>query len=298
MVKGSNWIIKDRNGKITMYNPPVSVFRQTERINPENPNRKIALEKPIYRLKMPVYDNKVLVSWRSKAGMMESAEYVYDARKTIINKRTKQTTLVPAKILNKKTGKLCQLDVDNCREFITDRSILTGRLELPKLVISTKGFAISQEFRQLIVKRHKSDYKKSSDVVGSIETLLFMKGEGESDNEEEKAVEALPELDVSSAANKSAEVQPSKGESAVADSYTDADDDDNSSAEESKSYPAAQKTAAKTATDSSEDESTVEPVAKRQAPAQAKKPAPARKSKKPVVKKPADDSDDSDDFEI
>ena len=101
-------------------------------------------------------------------------------------------------------------------------------------------------------------------------------------------------MDVSTAANKSAEVQPSKG---VATADSDADDD--SSAEESKSYPAAQEaTAAKTATDSSEDESTVEPIAKRQAPVPVKKPALTRKTKKPVMKKPADESDDSDDFEI
>jgi hypothetical protein len=130
MAKEQNWVIKDKTKtKITMYNPPIRSIRQTHRKDEKNANNLILLDKPLYRLKMPVCDNKMLLSWRSKSGGQETAEYIYDARKTIIDRRTGRSTLVPARIKNAINGTPGQLTTDNVGDFIRYKSIISGHFE-------------------------------------------------------------------------------------------------------------------------------------------------------------------------
>jgi hypothetical protein len=201
MAKEKNWVITDKSGNIKMFNPPIRSIKQTHRKDEKNPNKTIPLDTPIYRLKLPVTDNKMLISWRSKSGVQETAEYIYDARKTIFDKRTNHPTLVPAKIKNV-YGNLQSLTVDNVDKFITNRSILSFRLSMPKLVISKQGISLVNEIKQLVVKRHKSVSVQRESCVSSL-TLAAIKG-SESDNDnDDDVVEDVPELDVKESKNSS-----------------------------------------------------------------------------------------------
>ena len=189
MVKEPNWVIKERDGSIKLYNPPKRSVRQTHRKDEKNPNRTIALEKPIFRLKMPVHDNKMLVTWRNK-GVQETREYIYDARKTIIDTRSGIERPQLAKVRSATTGELCSLNINNVGDFIRYKSVLSGRIELPKLVISKQGISLVNEFKELLVKRYKA--KQQADTCVRRETLINMKG----DSDDEDVVEELPELNV------------------------------------------------------------------------------------------------------
>jgi hypothetical protein len=181
MIKEPNWVLKEKDGSIKMYNPPVRSIRQTHRKDDTNPNKMIELENPLFRLKMPVYENKMLVSWRSKNGNQETAEYIYDARKTIIDGQSGKCTLVPARVKNV-SGSSRPLDVDNVDKFITYKSMISGRISFPKLIISKQGLSLVNEFKQLVVKRHKA--KTQRDTTVSTTTLTIMKGDPNSEDEE------------------------------------------------------------------------------------------------------------------
>jgi hypothetical protein len=230
MVKEANWVIKDKSGEIKMFNPPIRSIRQTHRKDDKNPNRTIKLDAPLYRLKMPVVNGKLLKSWNAK-GAQKNEEYIYDARKTVFNKRSGEPTLVYAKIRDPITKSQNSPSIKNIGDFITYKSIISGTLELPKFSISKQGISLVQGFTQLIVKTHRSQQQK--DVSIKTSTLAFMKGESSDDEDTED--DKLPELDIQS--NPSESTQSSKSlntkENIAIETKTDDEDDEDNATESS-----------------------------------------------------------------
>lgn len=272
MAKESSWLVKDASKKVLFYNPPIRSIRQIERKNNDDPNNPIPLEFPIFRLKMPVHDDKMLITWRKSNGPIETKEYIFDARKTLIDTRTSNSTLVPAKVRNPITNKVVPLNVANVGDFITSKSIVAGRLELPKLVISKQGISLENKFLQLIIKRHKLE--PSNNIVVNTNALIFMKGDSDGEDDLDPV---LPELQLDSAPTLSKQTTDNGAEDV---NETDVND---------KSV----------ATDSSEDddnEEEVMTVVKKSAP---KKTIAKKVVAKKTTKKPAKEVDDeSDDSEV
>jgi hypothetical protein len=190
MAKDKNWVISDKSGNIKMFNPSIRSIKQINRKDENNPNKSIPLDTPIYRLKLPVYENKMVLSWRNKTGGQETKEYIYDARKSTFD-RNNTPILVPAKIKTA-SGISQSLTVDNVDKFVTNRSAVSLRLKLPKLVISKQGFSLVNEITQLVVKRHKTKSVVQDSCIDS-NSLLAIKGE---DSDDDDVIEELTELKV------------------------------------------------------------------------------------------------------
>ena len=190
MEKDASWVRRDDDDNIIDYNPPVRSIRQTKRKD-EMSNKKIALDNPLFRLKMPVFENKMVLSWRNKKGEYETRDYIFDARKTIVDNHTGSTSLVPAKI--KVNGKLQSLNVDNVALFMTYKSLISGYIEFPKIVISKQGFSLVNEFKQLIVKRYKAKLQQENIINSQI--LLNMKGESDAEEDEDLSEETIEILE-------------------------------------------------------------------------------------------------------
>jgi hypothetical protein len=189
LVKESSWEDEDEDGK--KFRPPFRSFKQSSYRNPDNPSIKIKMENPIYRLKLPVVDDAMLISWRDKNTKLVTQPYIYNARKTEINTKTGAVKLHEAKVLNE-IGRQVPLDIHNVDQFITERSILSGTLEIPKIVISKQGFSLVNEFKKLVVKKHK---KASQEATLGRDAAEFMMNAGaESDDED---ATQLQDLDVS-----------------------------------------------------------------------------------------------------
>jgi len=182
MGKEPSWIKRDKKGAIIGYEPIIRSIKQSNRKDSKNKNNLIPIDVPLFRLKLPVNVNngKLQLTWKNNNSNVEEVKpYVYDARKTIIDVRNNVTTLVTAKY--KTNGRLHDIDIDNAAEFITYKSIVSGHIEFPKLVISKQGFTIVNSIKQLVVKRHRS--KTSSDINLTQSSLIKMKGNG-SDSED------------------------------------------------------------------------------------------------------------------
>ena len=125
---------------------------------------------------MPVHvgSGKLQLSWKNKSGVEEIRPYIFDARKTSIDMRNNRSKLEPAKI--KSNGRLKDIDTENVGDFITYKSIISGFIEFPKLVISKQGLSIVNEFKQLIVKRHRTQTVSETTVQQN--SLVKMKGDG------------------------------------------------------------------------------------------------------------------------
>jgi hypothetical protein len=193
MAKDKNWVISDKSGNIKMFNPSVRSIKQINRKDENNPNKSIPLETPIYRLKLPVYDNKMVLSWRSKSGVQETKEYIYDARKSTVD-RNNNPVLIPARIKTS-SGIYQQLTVDNVDKFVTNRSAVSIRLKLPKLVISKQGFSLVNEISQLVVKRHKTKTVIQDSCI-DMNSLLAIKGDDSDDNDDDDIIEEFSELKI------------------------------------------------------------------------------------------------------
>lgn len=272
MAKESNWVIKDKKGDIKMFNPPFRSIKQTHRKDVNNPNKMIPLDTPLYRIKLPVVDNKMQLAWPGK----EPQDYIFDMRKTMTDKKSKQPKLVEAKIKNA-AGTMQSLNVDNVDKFITPRSILNFRLSLPKIAISKAGFSLVNEVKQMIVKRHKSSTSQR-DACISNETLSMMQN---ADSDDEEVSEEVPELDVTPTpapvvAETDGNITDSseEGNKEVKEVAEEEDDDD----------------------DDDEEEEVVKPVPKKTSKrVSAKKPATKKPTKKVVKKQESDDEDDDSD---
>lgn len=146
-------IKKEKNIKdvkmITEYS-----IRQTEREDKDNPNNMIKLEKPLTRIKLlidPKTGRVGIDKWGSTKGTREFSPNVYNARKMKASNNYE-----PVLATVKKNNKIVPLDKDNASEFITYRSIVSGTVEFPEIIISKNGFSLKNQFDMLFVKRNKS----------------------------------------------------------------------------------------------------------------------------------------------
>lgn len=192
MAKESSWVRRDKKGAIIGYEPIIRSIRQNTRKDENNTNNLIPLDVPLFRLKMPVHvgSGKLQLSWKNKSGVEEIRPYIFDARKTSIDMRNNRSKLEPAKI--KSNGRLKDIDTENVGDFITYKSIISGFIEFPKLVISKQGLSIVNEFKQLIVKRHRTQTVSETTVQQN--SLVKMKGDGsdsDDDNDEEAGEDIL-----------------------------------------------------------------------------------------------------------
>lgn len=211
MAKESSWLERDKKGKIISYRPIIRSIRQLTRKDEKNKSNVIPLDTPLYRLKMPVKNDKMLLSWKNKQGGEETKYYIYDGRKTCIDKRNNIRQLVPAKIRSE--NRLRDLDINNVGEFLTYKSIVSGDILFNKIVISKQGISIANEFRELIVRRHRS--KLQSETTTKLDTLELMKGT--SDSEDDDTEEILSQK----------ENQDNLSEDDISEDKSNKEDDDN-----------------------------------------------------------------------
>lgn len=191
--KEKSWVVFDkRSGKIKDFNITIRTIRQTDRKN-ENGRGRIQLDIPLFRVKLPVNNAKLQLSWRNKRGGEETKPYVFDSRKTVIDKRNGTVKLHPAQIKN--DGRLEDICVGNAGCFITYKSLVSGTIVFPKIVISKQGISLVNEVRELVVKRHKG--RQQSETSVPMNTLTLMKSASDSE-EDDPVVEKDNEAEESS----------------------------------------------------------------------------------------------------
>ena len=168
-------IKKDRKQKtIVVYS-----MKQSTRLDKET-NEEENLEKPIFRLKIPVCrKNGRIGIWSNYYN--EFKPTVFDARK-MTKKNNYQP--VPAKV--KVNSKLRDLDVSNASSFIVYKSLIGGTISVECVVASKFGLSLSHSFYDLYVFRHKT---KAIQQTITKEEILAMRGGADEEEDEDSDAE-------------------------------------------------------------------------------------------------------------
>jgi hypothetical protein len=135
-------------------------FRQTTRENkkyvddPNNEPEEIELEHPIARIKlMLAKDGRVGNEFYNKDTKASTFNpVVFDSRKM-----TKKNNYEPVLAKVKYNGKMQDLNIKNAGTFITYKSMVGGIIEFSEVVVSKFGLSLRSKFRELYVRRHKSN---------------------------------------------------------------------------------------------------------------------------------------------
>lgn len=175
---------KDKKVKdITIY-----PLRQCTREDKENPDADpIQLEHPIARIKLMLgKDGRVGVeSWDNSIKGWSFRPNVFDSRK-MGPKNGNQPVLATVK----ENGKARELDAKNAGVFITFKSVVGGIVEFQEIVSSKFGLSLKQNFKELYVKRNKSNLAEST---FSKEDMALMGGDDESEDDVEMPVAEVTE---------------------------------------------------------------------------------------------------------
>lgn len=166
---------KKRNGKIKLIqgNKTIRSFRQTHRElkdgegsaepsedkeNKKDENEtenedshKVALPKPIYRLKLKADMDTKKIGYTTDKGHVYT---VFDMQKTNKEHKAGNNVKIPAKI--KSNGQMVDLDVFNAKHFITYMSLTAGISSFDSCCISSMGISAMNGFRELGVWKHRT----------------------------------------------------------------------------------------------------------------------------------------------
>lgn len=171
------------NEAVTVYS-----IRQTSYEDPET-KEDVEIKYPLTRIKlMLAKDGRVGTElWSKDKGGFVFTPNVYNSRKLDANGNP---TLAKVKV----NGRPFLLDANTAGSFITYRSIVSGIIDISEMVISKFGISLSNKFKALYVKRHKSslseptfspdEFKemRGSDNEGSDDDVIVVKKE-EDENE-------------------------------------------------------------------------------------------------------------------
>lgn len=179
-----------RKDKKVKSNEDVNVYsiRQVSREDKETPGAEdIKLEFPLTRIKLMLgKDARVgIEEYNRTTKGWDFRPNVYDSRKM-----TAKNNFTPTLATVKDAGKLCQLDSKNASVFITYKSIVGGIMEFQEIVISKFGLSLSNKFKELYVKRNKSNVTESA---FSKEDFELLGNDGYSDDDVEMPVTVVAE---------------------------------------------------------------------------------------------------------
>ena len=144
-------IRKNSNFK-TNKDVPVNSIVQRTRANEKNPDEPISLDKPLTRIKLSLAPNGDLAIKTNYIKDLKKWEYkpnVYNTRKS-----TSKNDYASVLARVKDNGKLRILNKDNANAFITYNSVVDGTIVFKDISVSNFGFALSNEFGELYVKRN------------------------------------------------------------------------------------------------------------------------------------------------
>lgn len=173
-----------RKNKQLKSNNEVVVFSicQSHREDPDDPDAKIELEFPLYRIKLMLDEqtkNIGVQSWDSKAKCMKFTPNVYDVRKL-----SSKNNYTPVLAAVKENGKPKALNIDNAASFITYNSVHTGIIHFKEIVISKFGISFNNYFNILHVKRNKSITQESEYSVEDMKKLAGSESDEDDDDVE------------------------------------------------------------------------------------------------------------------
>jgi hypothetical protein len=146
--KGLKFTIKKKKGSAVTVNS----IRQVSREDKENPNGDlIQLDKALTRIKLMLGKNgDVGVDvWNNESRSWDSRYNVYDSRKSTSKNGHKQ---VLAKV--QVNGEWHNVNKDNAEAFITRGSIVGGTIDFKDISASVAGLSLSNQFRDIHVKRN------------------------------------------------------------------------------------------------------------------------------------------------
>lgn len=151
-----------RKDKKVKSNADVNVYsiRQISREDKDTPGGDdIKLEFPLTRIKLILSkDARVGIDlYNNTTKGWDFHANVFDSRKM-----TAKNNYTPVLATVKENGKSCQLDSKNASVFITYKSIVGGIIEFPEIVVSKFGLSIANKFKELYVKRNKSNLTESA----------------------------------------------------------------------------------------------------------------------------------------
>lgn len=152
-------IRKDKNVK-KIEDVNVYSIRQCTREDKENVGAEdIILDCPLTRIKLMLgKDGLVGVDiWNNTSKNFDFHANVYDSRKMVA-----KNNYSPVLATVKENNKACSLDSKNAGVFITYRSLIGGILEFQEIVVSKFGLSLANKFKELYVKRNKSNVTESA----------------------------------------------------------------------------------------------------------------------------------------
>lgn len=144
---------------------PIFPLRQTTREDKEDKDKIIKLEYPLTRIRLPINEQGLVGTkkWDSTGKCWNFIPNVFDSRKMKLQKDKSGKIVPTAPVLAtvKINNKRCPLDKENANQFITYRSVLGGVIEFHQIVVSKFGLSLSNGFKELYVRRNKSNMSES-----------------------------------------------------------------------------------------------------------------------------------------
>lgn len=256
-------------------NKTVNCFRQTHRDAGENEEGdeegKVALEDPIFRIKIPADQETKKLGFNSeKTGHIYVVFDMMKAAKAAKESADKKAKPVVAKI--KTANGYVDLTVSNAKHFITYMSLTGGMIQFDSICISKSGISLMCRFKELHVCRHKPMKMAAMDEEAVNDMAEYGTAGGDEDvTIEEPAADEQPK-------------KPTKGKNRK-DLSKALDNDDDDEAPIGNDEPA----------ENSGEDSDEKPKSKKPAPKQPAKPSKpvAKKGKKPVEEEPEESAEEA-----
>lgn len=166
---------------------PIRSIRQTHRERKDedgeasDDNDTILMQSPLYRIKVPVHDGQLVLSWFKKGTKdIETKDIIFDSRKTLIDD-SGRIEYKPAKV--KVNNKWQSLNTNNAGAFFTFKSEIAGTISFPEIIASKNGLSLANQFDMLLVRRHKA-----KQTYSDIDTTIARSMVRNPDSEDEDVV--------------------------------------------------------------------------------------------------------------
>lgn len=147
--------------------------------NDDEDDDVILLPTPLYRIKVPVHDGQLVLSWFKKGTKdIETKDIIFDSRKTLIDD-SGRVEYKPAKV--KVNNKWQSLNTSNAGAFFTYKSEIAGTISFPEIIASKNGLSLANQFDMLLVRRYKSK-ERYSDIDTSIARSMIRNPDSEDED--------------------------------------------------------------------------------------------------------------------
>lgn len=192
---------KDKNVKdVNVYS-----IRQLTRENKDAPGKDIKLEFPLSRIKLLLGKTGLvgLDTWNNLTKSFDFRPNVYDSRK-ISAKNNFEKVLASVK----DNDRMCPLDSNNASVFITYKSVAGGVIDFKEIVVSKFGLSLANNFKDLYIKRNKSNLVTSAFSKDDLEAMDVM--DANNDDDEEDVVMPVAVDEIAAMENKFASIKLGK----------------------------------------------------------------------------------------